>query len=121
MGFMDLFRTHYETSEKAVEESLMTHYYKSNYKQSKEAVFEVGKALGFTVKFEDDERQELMLERKDCEIIVSIVKITPIESAIDFTINTQGFISFGKGKKVIASMFEGLSKKLTVKGLALKR
>ncbi|HAX72720.1 MAG TPA: hypothetical protein DCY20_04290 [Firmicutes bacterium] len=121
MAVKDLFKQHYETGEHAVEKSLMTHYYKNNVKQAKEAVIEVGNTLGFNVKFEDDDRLELMLSRRDAEIIVSMVKITPIETAIDFTANTEQLITFGKGKKLIASMYEGLNQKLSFKGQALKR
>lgn len=69
----------------------------------------------------DDDRQELMLKRKDAEVIVTIVKITPIESAVDFTINTPGLITFGKGKKLIQEFYKELDKKIMFKGLALNR
>ena len=103
MGFMDMFKTHFESGERATDEVLMTHYYKNNYQQTKAGLLEVAKELDFNVAFEDDIRQELMLKRKDCEVIVTMVKINPIETTVDFTVNTAGLISFGKGKKVIQS------------------
>lgn len=121
MGFMDLFKTHYESGEKTTDEALMTHYYKANYQQSKQALLEAASSLNFEVKFEDDTRQEFVLKRKDCEVIVTIVRITPIESAIDFTVNTPGIITFGKGKKIIQSLYQAIDKKIMFKGLALNR
>ena len=35
MGFMDLFKTHFESGENTTDEALMTHYYKNNYQQTK--------------------------------------------------------------------------------------
>lgn len=121
MGFMDLFRTHFESGEKATDEALMTHYYKNNYQQTKAGLVEAAKELSFELTFEDDQRQELVLKRKDCEVIVTVVKINPIETTVDFTVNTPGIISFGKGKKIIASLYQALDKRLMFKGLALNR
>lgn len=121
MGFMDLFKTHFESGERTTDEALMTHYYKAKYQPTKTAIIEVAKSLNFEVKFEDDDRQELMLKRKDAEVIVTIVKITPIESAVDFTVNTPGLITFGKGKKLIQEFYKELDKKIMFKGLALNR
>lgn len=121
MGFVDSFKTHYESGEKTIDEALMTHYYKANYQQSKQALLEVAALLNFEVTFEDDYRQEFVLKRKDCEVIVTIVRITPIESAIDFTVNTPGLITLGKGKKIIQSLYQALDKKIMFKGLALNR
>ena len=121
MGFMDMFKTHFESGERATDEVLMTHYYKNNYQQTKAGLLEVAKELDFNVAFEDDIRQELMLKRKDCEVIVTIVKINPIETTVDFTEYTAGLISFGKGKKVIQSLYQALDKRLMFKGLALNR
>lgn len=121
MGFMDMFKTHFESGERAIDEALLTHYYKNNYQQTKSALLEVANELEFKLAFEDDARQELMLKRKDCEVIVTIVKINPIETTVDFTVNTAGIISFGKGKKVIQSLYQALDKRLMFKGLALNR
>lgn len=121
MGVMDLFKTHYESGERATDEVLLTHYYKNNYQQTKTALLEVAHELEFTLVFEDDTRQELMLKRKDCEVIVTVVKITPIETTVDFTVNTYGIIGFGKGKKVIRSLYQALDKRLMFKGRALNR
>ena len=68
---MDMFKTHFESGERATDEVLMTHYYKNNYQQTKAGLLEVAKELDFNVAFEDDIRQELMLKRKDCEVIVT--------------------------------------------------
>ena len=121
MGFMDLFKTHFESGENATDEALMTHYYKNNYQQTKLGLLEVAKELEFSIAFEDDVRQELVLKRKDSEVIVTLVKITPIETTVDFTVNTAGVISFGKGKKVIQALYQALDKRLMFKGLALNR
>lgn len=118
---MDMFKTHFESGERAADEVLLTHYYKNNYQQTKVALLEVAKELKFKLAFEDDARQELMLKRKDCEVIVTIVKINPIETTVDFTVNTAGIISFGKGKTVIQSLYQALDKRLMFKGLALNR
>ena len=35
MGFMDMFKTHFESGERATDGVLMTHYYKNNYQGDK--------------------------------------------------------------------------------------
>ncbi len=121
MGLKDLVQTHYETSDRELDPKLQTHYYKNNYAQCKEVVLKAAKANDFKLAFEDDSRQELMLKRQDAEVIVSMVRISPIETALDFTVNTSGMISLGKGKKIIVTLYTELDKNLSLKGLALKR
>ncbi len=121
MSLKDMFKTHFETSDRAAEAVLQTRYYKNNYAQCKEATISSAKESGFTVGFEDDTRQELVLKRQDAEIIVSMVRISPIETAVDFTVNTSGVVSFGKGKKLIEALYAKLDKTLNLKGVALKR
>ncbi|MCL1949904.1 MAG: hypothetical protein FWF59_09255 [Turicibacter sp.] len=112
MGFLANISKHYETKDGAQDPALATRYYRNNYKVAKEAVMQVAKGLGFAIRHEDDERKEHLLEGKDGEIIISMINITPIETTIDFTVNTTGALSFGKGKKIIAALYNELDKQL---------
>jgi len=113
MKFLSGFAKHYETKDGAQDPALVTRYYRNNYKIAKEAVLKVAKNHGFQIRHEDDERKEHLLTGNAGEIIISMVNVTPIETAIDFTINTTGALSFGQGKKIITALYEGLNKELT--------
>lgn len=112
MKFLSGFLKHYETKDGALDLDLRTRYYRNNYKVSKAAMVEVAKKLGFSIKVDDDERKEHLFKGSAGEIIVTMINITPIETAIDFTINTSGALSFGKGKKIIVSLYNELDKQL---------
>lgn len=114
MAFNNL-RKHFETSDRAQDLSLRTHYYRNDYRKVKTALTEAAKAAGFEFSHENDERMEHVLKRKDCEVIVTIITITPIETTVDFTVNTFGLLSFGKGRKVIEELYRELDKRLMLK------
>jgi len=117
MGVFDNLRKHYETRDSATDKMLLTHYYRNNYQQVKKGLLDTANALGFNVTYENDERKEFVFKRRDCEVIVTVVNITPIETTVDFTVNTFGIFSFGKGKKVIEDLYQDLDKRLMLKGL----
>ena len=116
MGIFDGFKKHYETGDQVGDAMLVTHYYRNNYQQVKKGLLETADTLGFNVAYINDERKEFVFKRKDCEIIVTVINITPIETTVDFTINTYGVLSFGKGRKVIDELYKDLDKRLMLKG-----
>lgn len=116
MGIFDGFKKHYETGDQVSDSILVTHYYRNNYQQVKKGLLETAETLNFNVTYINDERKEFVLKRKDCEIIVTVINITPIETTVDFTVNTNGFFSFGKGRKVIDDLYKDLDKRLMFKG-----
>ena len=116
MGMLDGFRKLYETSDAAAEKMLVTHYYRNNYQQVKKGLQETAKALDFNITYENDDRKEFVFKRKDCEVIVTVVNITPVETTVDFTINTFGMFSFGKGRSLINALYNDLDKRLILKG-----
>jgi len=113
MKFLSGFAKHYETKDSAQDPELVTRYYRNNYRVTKEAVLAKAKNLGFQLRHEDDERKEHLLVSNSGEIIISMVNVTPIETAVDFTINTTGALSFGQGKKIITALYNELNKELT--------
>lgn len=112
MGFLSGLAKHYETRDNALDPVLTTRYYRNNYKAAKAAVILAAKKQGFTVRHEDDDRKEHLFNGKNSEIIVSMVNVTPIETAVDFTVNTAGALSFGQGKKIIEALYSELDKEL---------
>jgi len=115
MGIFDGVRKHYETGDGVTDPLLMTHYYRNNFKQVKAALVETTKELKFNMTYENDERKEFVLKRGDSEVIVTVVNITPIETTVDFTVNTFGVLSFGKGRTIIQSLYKDLDKRLMLK------
>ena len=115
MGIFDSFKKHYETTDSAVDPILVTHYYRNNFNQVKEALMQSAKELDYKVTYENDERKEFVFKHSDSEVIITVININPIETAVDFTVNTSGVFSFGKGKKLIQELYQNLDKRLKVK------
>ena len=115
MGIFEGFKKHYETTDSAADLSLVTHYYRNNFNQVKEALMQSAKELDYKVTYENDERKEFVFKNSDSEVIITVITINPIETTVDFTVNTSGIFSFGKGRKLIQDLYQSLDKRLKLK------
>lgn len=109
-----------ETDENHMSKELRTHYYKANYKICKEAIMKLMNEQKFTLRHGNDEYQELLFSKHNFEIIVTVTTINPIESAIDFKVNSGYKIGMHRPKNLVVEFYRFLDKNLTFKGIGLK-
>ncbi|MEC9484989.1 MAG: hypothetical protein UMR38_03830 [Candidatus Izemoplasma sp.] len=119
MGALDFLKTILETREMHSIEGLRTHYYKTNYTKVKEWVLNYVKSVDYTTKTIDDTHGEIYLQGKKSHIIVSIVQVTPVETAVDLKVQYYGLIGWNKPKKTIQEVYDYLDQKLPFKGISL--
>ncbi len=119
MGAFDFLKTISETREMHSVKAFRTHYYKTNYNKVKDAVLAFAKEDDYTAKNIDDTHGELYLQGKKSHIIVSIVQVTPIETAVDLKVQYYGMIGFNRPKKAIQKTYAYLDQHLPFKGISL--
>lgn len=119
MGLKDFFSKDYETSDTSSYQTLKTHYYRSKYEDSKNALINIINDKKGIILDDNIDFQELLFETKDYSCIVKFTTITPYEIAVDFKITTFNFLGLGKGKKEIEDLYRLLDNKLQFKGVSL--
>lgn len=121
MKFLDNFKKNFETSDNSSYQELCTHYYRAKQDDAIETV--KGLVREFKGKLIDvnEDFLEILFEDASYSCTAKITATTPVEVGIDFNIITFGFISFGKGLKLIKQFYEYLDKKLPLKGISLYR
>lgn len=119
MKFKDMFNKIYETSDNNSEEVLKSHYYRARLDEALKAIKELANDEKATITDENEVYKEILFENSSYSCIAKITDTTPVEMAIDFKIETYGFFSFGKGKKIIESFYKYLDSKLNFKGIGL--
>ena len=115
MSLKGIFSNNFETADPNLISELTTHYYSNNYDSCKDAVLSYARSTGIDFLNIDDNFHEILLSDKHAEIIVTFVSINYRLTSIDFKINTNYIIAFGKGKKQIVSFYEYLDRTLQLK------
>lgn len=119
MGLKDYISNNAETKELHSNQDLRSRYYKANYKKVKAEVEEYSKNKNIEVKHVDDVHGEIFLQTNSYHMIVSIVQVTPLESAVDMKVQTYKLAGMNVPKKLIIEMYAYLDTKLTFKGTSL--
>lgn len=119
MGFFDFAKTILETREMHALPDLRTHYYKTNFKKTKAVVVDYANRHDLSIPTVDDAHGELYLQAKNYHIIVSIVQVTPLETAVDFKVQFYSLMGFNRPKKQILAFYDYLDKNLPFKGTSL--
>jgi len=119
MGLFDFASNVSETFETNQNNSLKTHYYKDRYINIKQIVINYAKANKITVRSEDDVHGEIYLQTGSYHMIVSILQVTPLETAVDIKVQTYRIIGLFKPVKLILNMFSHISSKSSFKGVGL--
>lgn len=121
MKFSDYFKKNFETSDNSTYPELGTRYYRNKLDDAITALKEMIAEVGAIVVDENEVYQEILFETSGYSCTAKITVTTPVEVAIDFNIITYNFLGMGKGLKCIASFYEVLDKKLSLKGTCLYR
>lgn len=102
----------YKTSENAKDERLATNWYQNDYTQCMEAVKKVCLQYGYDLIHQDDNYGEFIFKRSKDTLDVKIISMTRRETAIDFVINSNLVLDFGRSKNVIQDLYERLKREL---------
>lgn len=119
MAFFDFASNLAETRELHSNQYLRTRYYKARYTNLKEIVLKYANENNIFVKSEDDVHGEIFLQTQRYHIIVSILQVTPLESAVDIKVQTYKLIGLFKPLKIITKLFNYIDEKSDFKGTGL--
>lgn len=119
MGFLDAFKTTYETREKHPLRDYQTHYFKANLKTAKEALLKLIKEEGWVLETENDRFGEWFIRGKKHHLIVTMIQTSPQEVAVDVKVQVYQLMGFNKPQKLIQKIYTELGKNLTIKGTGL--
>jgi len=119
MGFMDFFTKDIETKDHHKNPQLRTHYYKAEYPQVKEVLLNFFKERGTRVVNVDDNFGEILVVEPAFDLIVSIKRVSVVQHAVDFKVNSKGLIGAKRPFKVVRELYELLDKKLNFAGIGL--
>lgn len=111
-----------ETNERAAEELLQTHYYKTSYEKLKDFYLEFLDRMDINVVSIDDNYLEIYAEMPHMSIQAKIIEQTPVETSIDFYIDSE-FLFGNKGRinKFLNTVYQELGKAFELKGLGLHK
>lgn len=119
MGLLDFTKTLCETKELHQDKDLRTRYYKTGYTKVKEQVLRFCDNAGLIVKNINDEHGEILVQTSKLHCIISIIQITPLETACDIKVQTYGVFGMNIPRKTVLSIYDHLNKSLTFKGVSL--
>ncbi|WNB93180.1 cytosolic protein [Bacillus sp. NEB1478] len=121
----NLMDSHAETSETHVDESLRTHYFKTN----KTAVLrEIKKILENDSNFRElgysEDRGEVTfeaMEPKNAFVVISVITVRANRTAVDITASTETSFpfNFGKNKRLIIKIYNELKNQLPFAGTSM--
>ena len=112
MGVMSFLSNIAETKELHSVIELRSRYYKTNYRKAKAVITEYVKKINAKVKKIDDVYKEIFIQGSNFHIIVSIVQVSPIETAIDLKVEQYGLAGFNRPVKKINDFYAYLNKEL---------
>ena len=119
MGLFDFASNVSETFETNATNKLKTHYYKDRYKNIKQIVLNYALENKITVRSEDDVHGEIYLQARNYHLIISIIQVTPFETAVDIKVQTYRLLGLFKPVKLILKMFTHINSKADFKGVGL--
>ena len=117
MGFFDFASNVAETRELHQKTHLRTRYYRTSYVNLKSIVLAYANVNNINVISEDDIHKEIFLQSNKFHMIVSIVQVTPLESAVDLKVQSYRLIGLFKPDKIILDLFKHLNQKTAVQNL----
>lgn len=119
MGMFDFLSNTEETKENHHKREFKTRYFRCSYTKTKEAVLNYANANDIGVRDVNDTHGEIYLQTRTYHMMISIIQLTPLESAVDVKVQCYRPIGFFKPRKLINDLYEELKNKLQFKGAGL--
>lgn len=114
MAIKDFFSNDFITSDYDKNERLLTHYYRNDFKTTKNAIINVAKKMGYEVVDVNEQYKEILISNMNSDITISIIEISYFEQSVDLHIITHYLISMGRGIKHIEEFYAELDKNLYI-------
>ncbi len=114
MAFFDFASNVSETNESNSNQKLKTHYYKARYKNIKQIVINYAQVHKLHVRSEDDLHGEIYLQSNGYHMIVSIVQVSPFETAVDIKVQTYRILGLFKPTKLIINVLDHIKTKASI-------
>ncbi len=119
MGLLDFTKTLCETKEIHTDRELRTRYYKTSYTKLKEQIEKFCDNNGLNIKNINDTHGEILIQTAKYHAIVSVIQVSPLETACDIKVQAYGVFGMHRPRKTIISLYEHLNKALKFKGVSL--
>ena len=108
----------YETRELHKKLEFRTRWYQGTYENVKEAIFLAAEELGYYVIDVNDAFKEMLLEGRHT-VVVKVTSYNKYELGVDFNISNRWILDFGRGKKIVNSLYEHIGRHAKYKGVSL--
>lgn len=119
MGLLDFTKTLCETREVHLDKELKTRYYKTSYTKVKEQVENFCTLEDLNITNINDTHGEILIQTNKFHAIVSVIQVTPLETACDIKVQAYGVFGMHRPRKTILALYEHLNKTLKFKGVSL--
>ena len=119
MGLFSFTKTLCETKELHDDKDLRTRYYKTSYIKAKEQIEVFANKTGLDITNVDDTHKEMLIQTHKFHAIISIIQVTPVETAVDIKIQTYGLFGMNIPKKTVLEIYKHLNNSLQFKGISL--
>lgn len=119
MALLDFTKTLCETKEMHNDIDLRTRYYRSSYIKLKEHILQFCNLSGMDVANIDDAHGEIFIQTKKFHAIISVIQVSPIETAVDMKVQAYGLWGMNIPKRTILGVYAYLNEHATFKGVSL--
>lgn len=119
MSLGSYFYTSCETRELHTDSELRTRYYRNSQKDCIKVIQNLQEVIGYEVKDINEAHGEIYILSNGYDMILTLTKITPIETGIDVKVNYFTYVGLGRPKKRAIELYRELDKALNFKGVAL--
>ncbi len=115
MGLAEYFLNNFETSDNPKDKRLSTHYYTNDLERTTYLIKKAVDSTCFALINEDTTYNELLLEYKNIRVVVTLFRVSLYETRVDMIVNTNYFLPFKRGIKIINDLYKEFDKVLTLK------
>jgi hypothetical protein len=119
MGLKGFLSNDMETRELHSDVELRSRYYKTSKKKVQEALEDFCKENDLRVKSYNESLGEMFIQGEKYHVMVSIIQINPLETSVDFKVQTYKLIGMNAPKKLILRLYQFLDSKVPFKGTSL--
>src|SRR5690606_34785028 len=96
---------------------MRTHYYKCDYRKTKDGVLSCLKKLNYKVANIDDNYGEIFVQERSFHLIISIRKANVLNSSVDIKASVYNLFGAYKPHKLILKIYQYLDKELPFIGV----
>ena len=119
MGLKDFLTNYAETSEKHLNNSLVTRYYRTSYLKIKNTIIDYANEKDYIVNNIDDHHGEIFIQTTKFHLIITLLQVNSLETSVNVKVQTYKILGLNKPQRIIENLYTFLNKKLQFKGIGL--